>query len=248
MENDEFELFYQPQYNLNNGDIIGVEVLVRWRDAEHRFISPSIFIPVAEETGQIYRIEQWVIKNALQQKKLWEEEGLDYIELSINISAKTLLSDINFQELERLLSTFSIDYSKVSIEITETDIISNVFLAMERLNRLKKRGLKIALDDFGTGYSSLTYLKKLPIDVVKIDKSFVNSIPYDKTNTIIVKNILFMAHDLGYKVVAEGIEKNEQLKFLKQHYCEIGQGFLMSKPLPIEEVNKLINHQSNLNT
>lgn len=240
IENQEFRLFYQPQYKLDTGEIIGVEALIRWIHPEEGFISPAEFIPIAEETGQIYSIEQWIFKTALQQKKQWEEEGFHHIELSINLSAKTLISDINFKTLETLIDTFSIDYSKVSIEITETAVISNINLVINRLKKLKKKGLKIALDDFGTGYSSLTYLKELPIDSIKLDRSFIRLIPYENMDTVIVKNILSMAHDLKYQVVAEGIETKEQLEYLKEYYCESGQGFLMSKPLPIEQMNKLI--------
>lgn len=240
IENEEFTLFYQPQFKLNTGEIIGMEALIRWFHPEEGFISPAEFIPIAEETGQIYKVEQWVFNRALEQKKQWEEDGFRHLELSINLSAKTLASDIHFEKLETLLSTFSIDYSKISIEITETTAISNIDLVVRRLKNLKNRGLKIALDDFGTGYSSLIHLKELPIDAIKLDRSFIRLIPQEDMDTIIVKNILSMAHDLKYQVVAEGIETDEQLEYLKEYYCESGQGFLMSKPLPLEQVNELM--------
>lgn len=240
IENEEFTLFYQPQFKLDTGEIVGMEALVRWVHPKEGFISPMEFIPVAEETGQIYNIERYIIKNALTQRKQWEEEGFSHIELSINLSGKTLTSDINFQELEILLSTFDVDYSKIIIEITETAIISNVDLVTQRLNRLKEKGFKIALDDFGTGYSSLTYLKRFPIDIIKLDRSFINLIPQNSIDNVIIKHILSLAHDLKYEVVAEGIETTEQLEYLKKHYCESGQGYLLSKPLPEENVSKLL--------
>ncbi|QGU96375.1 EAL domain-containing protein [Clostridium bovifaecis] len=240
IENEEFKLYYQPQFKLNTGEIIGVEALVRWIHPKEGFIPPMEFIPLAEETGQIYSIERWIIKNALQQKKQWEEQGLNHLELSINLSSKTLTSKVNFQQIEDLILSFNVDYSKVTLEITETAIISNVEPVIERLNRLKKKGLKIALDDFGTGYSSLTHLKKLPIDIIKLDRSFIDSIVENSKDTMIVKYMLSLAHDLKYKVVAEGIETREQLKYLKKHYCDSGQGYLLSKPLCKEEVNKLV--------
>lgn len=240
IENEEFILFYQPQFKLDTGEIVGMEALVRWVHPKEGFISPMEFIPVAEETGQIYNIERCIIKNALTQRKRWEEEGFSHIELSINLSGKTLTSDINFQELEILLSTFDVDYSKIIIEITETAIISNVDLVTQRLNRLKEKGFKIALDDFGTGYSSLTYLKRFPIDIIKLDRSFINLIPQNSIDNVIIKHILSLAHDLKYEVVAEGIETTEQLEYLKKHYCESGQGYLLSKPLPEENVSKLL--------
>lgn len=240
LANEEFVLLYQPQFNLNTGEIIGVEALVRWIHPEEGVVSPSRFIPVAEETGQIFGIEQWIFKNALEQKKKWEEGGLHNIDLSINLSAKTLTNDISFNELERIISSINIDYSKISIEITETAIISNIDLIIKHLKRLKKKGLKIVLDDFGTGYSSLTYLKELPIDAIKLDKSFIDLIPQDSIDTVIVKSVLSMAHNLEYQVIAEGIETNEQLEYLKKYHCEGGQGFLLSHPLCEEKVFNLI--------
>lgn len=240
IENEEFILFYQPQFNLNTGEIIGVEALVRWIHPKEGIIPPMEFIPLAEETGQIYNIERWIIKNALQQKKHWEEQGLNYIELSINLSSKTLISSVNFQQIEDLFSSFNVDYSKITLEITETAVISNVDSVIEPLNRLKKKGIKIALDDFGTGYSSLTHLKSLPIDIIKLDKSFIDSIVENSKDTMIVKYILSLAHDLKCKVVAEGIETREQLKYLKKYYCDNGQGYLLSKPLCKEDVSELI--------
>lgn len=240
IENKEFTLYYQPQFELNTGEILGVEALVRWTHPEEGIISPTEFIPLAEETGQIYSIERWIIKNALQQKKKWEEEGFSNIELSINLSGKTLTSDINFIEIEMILEAFDIDYSNIVIEITETAIISNINLAIERIKRLKKRGIKIALDDFGTGYSSLTYLKEFPIDIIKLDRSFINLIPQEGIATVIVKAILSLACDLKYEVVAEGIETIEQLEYLKLHNCKSGQGFLLSRPLSEEKINNLI--------
>ncbi|AOY75357.1 EAL domain-containing protein [Clostridium formicaceticum] len=241
IENEEFMLFYQPQFKLNTGEIVGLEALIRWNHHEEGFISPVEFIPVAEDTGQIYSIERWIVKTALAQKKQWEKEGLGHVELSINLSGKTLTSDVNFQELEILLSTFDVDYSKITIEITETAIISNVDLVIRRLNRLKAKGLKIALDDFGTGYSSLTYLKKFPINIIKLDRSFIQLIPKNSIDTVIIKHILSLAHDLRYEVIAEGIETREQLEYLKKCFCENGQGYLLSKPLSQEKVNELMN-------
>ena len=240
IENEDFTLFYQPQFRLDTGEIVGVEALIRWIHPQEGFISPSEFIPLSEGTGQIYSIERLIMKQALSQKKLWEDRGFNDIELSINLSSKTLASNVDFEKLDKILATFNVDYSKITFEITETAIISNVDLAIKTLNRLKRRGSKIALDDFGTGYSSLVYLKQLPIDIIKLDRSFINSISKDSRDSVIVKHILYMAHDLNYLVVAEGIETQEQLEYLKKHRCESGQGYLLSKPLPIEKVEEMI--------
>lgn len=240
IEREEFTLYYQPEYNLNTNEIIGVEALVRWPHPENGFISPDVFIPIAERSKQIYELERWIINTALQQKEQWERDGLEHIELSINLSSKTLESESNFQKIEKIISSYQVNYSKIIFEITETVIITHVDLAIERLNRLRSYGIKIALDDFGTGYSSLSHIMKLPIDIIKIDKSFIKSIPDGNEETVITQNILSLAHDLNYRVVAEGIETQEQLEFLKKSSCERGQGFLLCKPLPSERVSKIL--------
>jgi diguanylate cyclase (GGDEF)-like protein len=236
IEKEEFTLFYQPEYNLNTNEIIGVEALVRWPHPEKGFISPEIFIPIAEKSKQIYELERWIINKALQQKQLWEEDGLDHIELSINLSSKTLESESNFQKIEKIISSYHVDYSKIIFEITETVLISQVDLAIERINRLRRYGIRIALDDFGTGFSSLTHIMKLPIDIIKIDRSFIKAIPNGNEETIITQNILSLARDLNYRVVAEGIETQDQLEFLKEMSCERGQGYLLCKPLPSDKL------------
>ena len=245
IEKKEFILYYQPQIYLNTGEIKGFEVLIRWNNPFSGFISPALFIPIAEETGQIFAIEKWIINNALKQKKILENKGYEHLDLSINLSSKTLMSNLNFHELEDILDENKVDYSHITLEVTETAIISDIEMAISRLLRLKRYGLKIALDDFGTGYSSLTYLKKMPIDTIKLDRSFVKSIEENDADTYIIKSILYLALDLKYNVVAEGIETEEQYRFLEKNNCESGQGFLMSKPVPIEDVyEKLENPYS----
>ena len=192
---DEFVLFYQPEYNLATNKIIGVEALVRWVSPERGVISPDCFIPIAEKTNLVYELERMIIRKALEQKLEWEQQGLGHIELSINLSSKSLESEDDFQIIEEIISSYKINYNTLIFEITETTVIENIDLAMIRLNRLKSLGIKIALDDFGTGYSSLTHLVKLPIDIIKIDRSFINSIPDGYDELTITKNILSMAHD-----------------------------------------------------
>ncbi|MDF2951610.1 MAG: gmr [Anaerocolumna sp.] len=239
LDNKEFSLYYQPQFSLKTNRITSAEALIRWNHKKKEAISPAEFIPVAEQTGQIYEIEQWIFKTALQQKKDWEDAGYNNLGISINLSAKTLISDIYFHKIEKLISFYEIDYSNVTIEITETAILTNIKLVIERLNGLKMKGLKIALDDFGTGYSSLAYLKELPIDTIKLDQSYVNAVPYNQIDAHIVKAIISLSHDLNYDVIAEGIETIEQLVYLRMQQCEDGQGFLLSKPLPSEEMAML---------
>ena len=245
LDNKEFDLYYQPQIELDSGRIVGMEALVRWIHPTEGFISPAEFIPVAEETGQIYLLEQRILKHALKQKKRWEEEGFIDITLSINLSGKSLISNSNFKNIEAVLSDFDVDYTKVVIEITETAAISNFDIAIERLNRLKNKGLKITLDDFGTGYSSINYLKKLPIDIIKLDKSYVGSISKGNRDASIVKFILSLAYDLNLTVIAEGIETNEQLEYFKNINCHMGQGFLISMPSPAEKIRDMLYNNLN---
>lgn len=237
---EEFVLFFQPIFNLFTNEITGVEALVRWFHPDKGYISPDEFIPVAEQSELIYDLEHFIVRKALQQKMEWEREGLDKVELSINLSGKTLESEDNFNKIEKLISSFPVDYFKLIIELTETAFITNLELAMERLKRLKSFGIKIAMDDFGTGYSSLMHLINLPIDIIKIDRSFIRALQKKNKETVVTKNILTMAHDLDYKVIAEGIETQEQLDYLKINSCESGQGFLLCIPLTSEKVSELL--------
>lgn len=240
IDRDEFTLFYQPVYNLDTKKIIGVEALVRWISLGKGIITPDVFIPLAEKTDLIYKLDRMIICKALEQKQRWEQEGLGHIELSINISSKSIESEDDFSVIEEIISSYKVNYNTIIFEITETVVITNVILAMDRLNRLKKYGIRFALDDFGTGYSSFVHLIKLPIDIIKIDRSFISLIPDSIEETSITKNILTMAHDLNFKVVAEGIETNAQLEYLQQNSCEGGQGFLLCVPLPSEQVSMVI--------
>ena len=243
IEKEEFTLFYQPEYDLNSNEVIGVEALIRWLQPINGFISPEIFIPIAEKSKQIYVLERWIINTALQQKEKWEKDGLEYIELSINLSSKTLESENNFQKIEDIIASYKVDYSKIIFEVTETVIISHVDLVIERLNRLRSYGIRIALDDFGTGFSSLTHILKLPIDIIKIDRSFIKSIALGNEEALITQNILSLARDLNYRVVAEGIETQEQLEYLKMLSCERGQGFLLCKPLPSDKLHEVLRRK-----
>ncbi len=240
IENEHFVLYYQPQFCLKTGRVLGVEALVRWIHPEEGFIPPSEFIPLAEESGQIYKLERWIVRQALRQKKQWELEGYGELEISINLSGKTLTSTINFREIEQILQEAPVNYEGVVIEITETANISDVDIVIEHLQRLRNMGIRIALDDFGTGYSSLNYLKMFPINIIKLDQSFIRAINENSVDMLLIKNILRLAHDLEFYVVAEGIETQEQLEFLRNGSCNSGQGYLLSKPVPVEMLNPLL--------
>ena len=240
ISNNELVLYYQPQYELTSGEISGFEALVRWIHPEKGLIPPMKFIPMAEETGQIYDLERWIIETALKRKLIFEKEGKKDLFISINLSSKSLSSELNFIEIEHIFLKYDIDYSHIVIEITETAIISDMGFAVERLKKLRRLGMKIALDDFGTGYSSLIHLKDMPIDIVKLDKDFVSSIEEHGKAAVIIKALLYLTLDLDYEVVAEGIETQEQLDYLKKYKCKTGQGYLMSRPITIEAVQELL--------
>lgn len=238
INNKSFELYYQPQLRLSSNELIGVEALIRWHHQDKGFISPGVFIKLAEETGQIYALEKWVFNEALMQKETYEKEkGLNQnLEISINLSSKSLMSEIAFDNIEEIFRAYDIKYSEIIVEITETAVIDKIDIAIQRLQRLRKLGVKIALDDFGTGYSSLTYLKRLPIDIVKFDRSFISVIDQSDKDQKIVKSMLNLVDSLGYKVVAEGIETKEQLEYLCNNNCDFGQGYLLSKPIRKEQI------------
>ncbi|MBK1812981.1 GGDEF domain-containing protein [Clostridium sp. YIM B02505] len=239
IENEQFSLFYQPIVDLKKNVVIGVEALIRWIHPKKGFVSPMDFVPLAESMGLIDNIEKWVFKQALMQKKSWNEKGYKSIKISINLSSKRMNNDCFIDELCSMTNSMEIDREEVQLEITETSVIDNLEIAGIMLNKLRSMGFKIALDDFGTGYSSLTYINSLSMDVVKIDKEFIKSISNKNKNAIIVTAVMNLIHSLDLVVVAEGIENIEQKEFLKLNGCDMGQGFLYSKALPAVEVEKL---------
>lgn len=240
IDNEEFVLYYQPQIDLNTGKIIGAEALIRWSHPQRGIIFPLDFIIFAEETGFIHSIGKWALKKAFKEKKTWELLGYKEINMSVNISGKRIISENLIDEINDLLEEFVINSSALTLEITETAIMQDLNASIEVLKKLRDKGIKIALDDFGTGYSSLTYLKKLPIDIVKIDKEFISNAFYEAVDKKIVKTIINLNHELNLNVVAEGIETKEQLNFLKENGCDVGQGFLFSKAIPAEDFEKLL--------
>lgn len=247
LDENEFELYYQPQYRLADHKLVGFEALLRWNEPSKGFVSPAEFIPIAEETGQIYAIERWVFQAALKQKEKWIEQGYGNYALSINLSSKTLISDPNFANIETYLSEFKGDLSYVVIEITETALIKDFDKGIARVHRLEKMGVRIALDDFGTGYSSLTHLKLFPVGIVKLDRNFISKIENRGKDAVIVSSIISLVKNLGFLLVGEGIENQAQYDFLVEQKCDVGQGFLMSRPIPLDQVNSLLQESENKN-
>lgn len=230
--NSDFYLVYQPQFDIKTGDLRGFEALMRWHDKELGDIGPAIFIPLAEETGMILEIGDWVLNTAFCTLKNWQQKYSFKGIMSINISPMQLKQPNFIENIRNLLIKYNLNPDAVEIEITEGIMIENMNEAIEKLNSLKNIGLRISLDDFGTGYSSLSYLQVLPLNTLKIDKSFITGIT--EKNGIqanITNSIITMVTKMGLQTIAEGVEKNEQLQILKEFNCHIVQGFLRGKPM-----------------
>ena len=232
LKRGEFELFYQPRVEVRTSRICGAEALIRWRHPDWGLVSPVDFIPVAEETGLIVDIGQWVLWAAIRQFDTWMKQGLPIQHLSVNVTGHQLARPDFPQVLRTALSHANLGNGTLELEITETFLMDNVQEALATLDALKALGARIAIDDFGTGYSSLSYLKRLPIDLIKIDRSFVKEVPGDSDNSAIVSAIVAMARALGLRVVAEGVEHVAQVDFLRRLGCDELQGYMFSKPIP----------------
>ncbi|WP_368658735.1 EAL domain-containing protein [Metabacillus halosaccharovorans] len=226
---DQLFLLYQPKINLNTGKIAGVEALIRWEHPKWGLISPGTFIPIAEETGLIIPIGEWALNVACKQNKIWQDQGLKTV-VSVNLSAIQFSQPNLIDTIEAVLQKTGLEPQFLEVEITES-MTADIESTIQMLQHLKKIGIRISIDDFGTGFSSLSYLKYFPVDILKIDKSFVRKLHNNPNDETIIKAIISMAHNLNLKVVAEGIETKEQLVFLQHHLCDEGQGFFLSKPL-----------------
>jgi len=240
LEKQEFVLYYQPKIDLKTREIVGLEALIRWINSEKQLIPPNDFIPLLEETGLIIPVGNWVIKEACQQIKTWEKEGIETVNISVNISGKQFNQKNVVSNIKNILDSSGVSPSMIELEVTESTIMRNHEKVIEILTELHDHKFQISIDDFGTGYSSLAYLKHFPIDILKIDRSFVMEIPEDKADTAIVNTIISMGHNLNLKVVAEGVETIEQMNILNEMGCELAQGFYFSKPLPAEDIGKLL--------
>ncbi|MDD5579904.1 MAG: EAL domain-containing protein [Methylobacter sp.] len=235
LEQNQFKLYFQPQVYHNN-QIIGAEVLLRWQHPKRGLISPDEFIPLAEKTSLILSIGRWVLEAAGAQLKVWEGKAHTcHLQLSVNVSPRQFRQADFVEQVQQVLNRNTINPALLKLELTETLVLDNIADAIIKMHALRKIGVRFSLDDFGTGYSSFSYLTQLPIDQLKIDRSFVRNIGYKATDAIIVQTIIGMAHNLGIEVIAEGVETEAQRVFLEQHGCLACQGYLFSKPMPIEE-------------
>ncbi|MEW6996921.1 EAL domain-containing protein [Colwelliaceae bacterium BS250] len=238
--NDEFELYYQPQVDINTKKIVCVEALIRWHSPELGFVSPADFIPIAEETGLIIEIGEWVINTACQQVKAWLDAGYPECSVSVNLSSVQFKRGSLVDFIQNVIKETKIPARLLEFELTESAIMTDVEENIVRLQQIKALGIGIAVDDFGTGYSSLSYLKKFPINTLKIDRSFVADIASSSDDAAIVKAIIVLAETLNLSVIAEGVETTGQLKILQEFNCSVIQGYLFSKPLKSTDFEKLL--------
>jgi len=239
IEHDEFVLYYQPKMQVDTGEWSGVEALIRWNRPGHGLVSPAVFVPALEETGLIVPVGAWVINAACRKISNWEHAGIGPIPVAVNVSGRQFLHEGLAATIEAAIRRYRIEPSLLEIEITESSLMSNAEHTVDVLQDLKALGIRISIDDFGTGYSSLAYLKRFPIDKLKIDIAFIRDVTTNEDDAAITTAIINMAHSLKLKVIAEGVETLEQLEFLRTHRCDEIQGYYFSRPLPAPELKKL---------
>ena len=240
IKDEEFELFYQPLFDLEKNKVKTVEALIRWKKPGAGYVSPAEFLPFAEKTGLITEIGRWVFKEACRQKKQWLARGYNGFSIAINISAKELDDAKFFESLVKEINNNNLDSSNLEVEITESDVMENMDENIKVLKELRELGVKVSLDDFGTGYSSLTYLRKMPIDNIKIDRSFIVNILSDGKEKRILSSIIELSRVIGLNITVEGIENEAQLEFVRDKGCDRAQGYLLARPAPAEELENYL--------
>jgi len=248
LERDEFLLHYQPKVDIASGRITGMEALVRWMRPDAGMVSPLDFIPLAEETGLIVPIGAWVLRTACERNRAWQRQGMPPLRIAVNLSARQFAQANLVSEVARVLDASDLPPGLLELEITESMVMDNPERAIQTLRQLKSMGIALAIDDFGTGYSSLGYLKRFPMDTIKIDRSFIKDIPRNSDDAIITRTIIAMAHNLRLKAVAEGVETEAQLAFLREYGCDEMQGYYFSRPLAEDAFFALVQAQAQENT
>lgn len=240
MELNQFKLYYQMRVG-SSGEVLGAEALLRWLHPERGVIFPADFIPVCEETGLILPIGQWVLESACAQLRAWEAHpATRTLKISVNISANQFRQDNFVEQVERVIVKTGVDPSRLELELTESMFLENIERSIAKMQQLREMGVLFALDDFGIGYSSLSYLKKLPLNQLKIDRSFVRDITVDRNDEVIIQTIIRMGQTLGLEVIAEGVETDEQRRRLQRYGCEHFQGYLFGRPIPVDEFEQLL--------
>ena len=243
IERGELDLYYQPQLDVATGEFCALEALLRWDSQELGRISPAEFIPLAEETGLIIGIGEWVLRKACRQAKNWRDQGVPLSRMAVNVSAMQFLHKGFSSLVTTILAETGLKPEMLELELTESALINDEDIVLGVLQSLKKIGVQLAIDDFGTGYSSLSRLKNFPIDRLKIDQAFVRNIEQDSDNAAIVVAVIAMAEGMDMKVIAEGVETDSQMAFLKNKRCNEIQGYLLSKPLPSAQVEEFLMQQ-----
>jgi diguanylate cyclase (GGDEF)-like protein/PAS domain S-box-containing protein len=246
LDRQEFSLCYQPQYDLASGHLVGVEALVRWRDEDGRMVPPTRFIPIAEDSGLIVSLGAWILNQACRQAQQWLEQGLDFGRLSINISGRQFQDEGLQRAVSAALAATGLPADRLELEITESWVMEGPFRAEKQMRVLNEMGVNLVIDDFGIAYSSMAYLKRFPVQKLKIDRSFIRDIPADADDAAIVSAIIAMGHSLGLRVVAEGVETAEQSAFLRGTGCDEAQGYLFGRPVPSDELNVLLLYNPTL--
>ncbi|MGK7921327.1 MAG: EAL domain-containing protein, partial [Trichodesmium sp.] len=240
IEKKQFELYYQPQFNLSTKKVFGAEALIRWNSPERGIVSPAEFIPLAEKTGLIIPIGQWVLETACKQIKDWQKEGLPHLEISVNISSKQFHQSNLAEEILKILKKYEIEPQWLKLELTESVLVQDIDMTLEQFKMFKAAQIDVSIDDFGTGYASLAYLQHFDFNTLKIDRSFVKDIHQNLKNSAITNAVIRMAKQLNFQVIAEGVETEEESDFLYAHGCELIQGYLISRPLSARDFSKFI--------
>jgi EAL domain-containing protein (putative c-di-GMP-specific phosphodiesterase class I) len=235
IERDELELVYQPKVTMDTLSLTGAEALLRWTTPKLGKVGPAEFVPIAEESGLIVHLGEWALARACRQIAEWQEAGLDCPQISVNVSSVQLRQAQFRGRVRELLEQYSVDGSKLNLELTEGTLIENIGEAIELMTELRKLGISFSIDDFGKGFSSLSYLARMPVQVLKIDREFIERIPEEQTSMTLVRSIIGMAHGLELKVVAEGVEREHQLNALRLEDCDEIQGYLISPPIERSE-------------
>ena len=246
LERNELVLYYQPKADLYSGHITGVEALIRWQHPERGLVPPVQFIPLAEQSGLIVPIGAWVLREACRQASQWQKEGLPPMRVAVNLSPLQFRQADLVEQVASVLAETGLDPYWLELEVTESLVMDNPEAAADFLKRLKKMGIRLAMDDFGTGYSSLGYLRRFPFDVLKIDRSFVQNIVSEPDDAVIAVAVIAMAHSLGLQVIAEGVEDESQMRYLRAHLCDEIQGYLFSQPLPAAELATFVRDPRSL--
>lgn len=241
LANDEFVLHFQPQLDLNDSSINSVEALIRWQHPRRGLLPPVDFIPLAEESGRITDIGRWVVRAACQQLAKWQNSPYSNLRIAVNLSGRELDDESIVEHIQEALEYHRVPADRLEVELTEEIFIQNIEHNLNQLSKLHKLGVHLAIDDFGVGYSSLGYLRDFPVDLLKIDRSFITDVTERHDDAVITRAVINLAHNLGIQVVAEGVESRDQLNFLKNHRCDLIQGYLISRPIPAAELEKALS-------